>query len=212
MVIIQGVLAIVIGYVLGSIPSAYLAGRLFKGIDIRKVGGHNMGALNTAREVSPWAGLMVLIADMAKGALAVLIARWLDLSLPFLMAAGFAAVIGHNWPAFLGFRGGKGAATAIGVFFALVPLEMAMSLGLIIIIIVITSNFRLAMAMGLALLPVLIWQLNVSGMLIAYSVALFVFLGIRSVPTTREAIAGPKRKKSLIFDRDYHFWQTRKSK
>jgi len=210
--VIKAVLAIIVAYLLGSIPFAYLAGRLFKGIDIRKVGGGNMGAVNTAREVGPAVGLLVLLADMAKGAVAVLIARWLDLPLLLVFAAGFAAIIGHNWPVFLGFRGGKGAATAIGVFFALVPAEMAISLGIMVVVIVITSNFRLAIVVGLGLLPVIIWQLNGSGMLIAYSVALFVFLGIRSLPSTREAMTEPKRKKNLIFDRDYHFWQTRKNK
>jgi glycerol-3-phosphate acyltransferase PlsY len=209
--IFKAVIAIAIGYLLGSIPSAYIIGRLIKGIDIRQVGG-NVGALNTARQIGPLAGLAVLIADIAKGAIPVLIARWLELPLIWIFVAGFAAVIGHNWPVFLGFKGGKGAATTIGVLFALVPREFAISLAIIVIVLVITSNVRLAVVIGLSALPIIIWQLNGSGMIIAYSLALFLFLIVRSLPGTREALANASDKKNLFFDRDYHFWQTKKSK
>jgi len=210
--IASAIVAIVIGYLLGSIPSAYIAGRLNKRIDIRQVGGGNVGALNTAREIGLLPGLAVLIADVTKGAVAVLIARWLDLSLAWIFVAGFAAVVGHNWPIFLGFKGGKGAATTLGVLLALVPSEFAISLAIMVIVIVITSNVRLAIGIGLAFLPLIIWQFNGSGMLIAYSLALFLFLGVRSLPGTREAMANTGDKKGLIFDRDYHFWQTKKSR
>ena len=90
------VLAIIIGYLLGSIPFAYIAGRLVKGVDIRQVGGRNVGALNTMREIGTAAGIAVLIADIAKGLIAVLIAQWLGLSLIFLFIVGLAAVVGHN--------------------------------------------------------------------------------------------------------------------
>lgn len=210
--VLNAAIAIITAYLLGSIPFAYIAGRLFKGIDIRQVGGSNMGALNTAREIGLAPGLLVLVADTAKGSLAVLIALWLDLPLILVFGAGFAAVVGHNWPVFLRFKGGKGAATTLGVLLALVPLEFAISLALIVAIIIITSNTRLAVAAGLVVLPFTIWQLNGSGMLITYSVIMFLFLCVRSLPSTREAMAKIGDRKNLIFDRDYHFWQTRKSK
>ena len=210
--IVNATIAIVIAYLLGSIPFAYIAGKLLKGIDIRQVGGGNMGAMNTAREIGPVPGLLVLVADIAKGSLAVIIALRLDLSLILVFGAGFAAVLGHNWPVFLKFRGGRGAATTIGVLFALVPLEFAINLALILAIIVITSNVRLAVVVGLAVLPFIIWQINGSGMLITYSAVMFLFLCARSLPDTREAMARVSDKRSLIFDREYHFWQSRKSK
>ncbi len=210
--VISAAIAIVIAYLLGSIPFAYIAGRLVKGIDIRQVGGGNIGAVNTLREVGLVPGLLVLVADIAKGSLAVIIALRLDLSLILVFAAGFAAVVGHNWPVFLKFKGGKGAATTIGVLFALVPLEFAISLALILTIIVITSNVRLAVVIGLLVLPLIIWQINGSVMLIAYSAAMFLFLCVRALPSTREAMASVAGKKNLIFDRDYHFWQARKNK
>ena len=213
--IVYATIAIVIAYLLGSIPFAYIAGRLFRRIDIRQVSGGNMGAVNTAREIGLLPGLLVLVADIAKGSLAVIIALRLDLSLILVFGAGFAVVLGHNWPVFLKFKGGKGAATTLGVLLALVPLESAISLVLIVAIIVITSNVRLAVVVGLTVLPFIIWQINSSensGMIIAYSVAMFLFLCARSLPTTKEAMAVTGDKKSLIFDREYHFWQSRKSK
>lgn len=210
--IFSAVMAIIIGYLLGSIPFAYIASRLKKGADIRQVGGGNVGALNTLREIGLLPGLVVLIADIAKGSVAVLIAVWLDLPLIWIFVAGFAAVIGHNWPIFLKFKGGKGAATTIGVLLALSPAEFAISFAIMAIVIVITSNVRLAIVVGLALLPLIIWQFNGSGMLIAYSLALPLFLFIRSLPSFREAVANTGDKRGLIFDRDYHFWQTRKDR
>jgi len=209
---ILNAVAIVIGYLLGSIPSAYIAGRLIKGVDIRQVGGCNVGALNVMREIGLMPGLAVLAADIAKGSAAVLVAHWFGLPLAWILVAGFAAVVGHNWPLFLGFRGGKGAATTVGVLLALAPAEAAISLAIMALVTIITSNIRLALGIGLALLPLFIWQSSGSGMLIAYSLALFLFLGIRSLPSLREAMASLSDRRNLFFDREYHFWQTRKSK
>ncbi len=209
------VIATAIGYLLGAIPCAYIGGRLKKGVDIRQVGGGNMGALNVIREIGLLPGLVVLIADIAKGSAAVLIGLWLELPLLWLFVAGLAAVAGHNWPVFLKFRGGKGAATTLGVLLALVPGEFAISLVIIVAVVVITSNFRLAIAVGLAFLPLIIWltswQPDNSGMLITYSLVLALFLLVRSLPGTRTAMANTD-KKNLIFDRDHHFWQSKKTR
>lgn len=208
--IVETILAIVIGYLLGSIPFAYIAGRLKKGVDIRKVGGGNVGALNAMREIGRLPGVLVLVADIGKGSLAVLVAGWMDLPLIWTFAAGFAAVLGHNWSIFLKFKGGKGAATTLGVLLALIPTEAAISLAIIGIVIITTSNFRLSIAVGLALLPFIIWLFNGSGMFIGYSLALFLFLCLRALPSTRAALADTQNRKNLIIDRDHHFWQSRK--
>jgi len=203
-------LAIIIGYLLGSIPFAYLAGRLIKGVDIRQAGGGNMGALNTMREVGTAAGLGVLLADIAKGAVAVLIAQWLGLSLIFVFITGFAAVVGHNWPVFLKFKGGMGAATAMGVLLALAPLAFAISFAIIVLVVLVTSNMRLGMGVGLAFLPFIIWGFGGAGSIIAYSVALPMFTGLRAIPSIKRDIANADNKKDLIVDRKYKPWQRRK--
>jgi len=201
-------LAIIIGYLLGSIPFAYIAGRLIKGVDIRQAGGGNMGALNTMREVGTAAGIGVLLADIAKGALAVLIAQWLGLSLIFVFIVGFAAVVGHNWPVFLKFQGGMGAATAMGVLLALAPIELAISFAILLIVVLITSNVRLGLGVGLAALPLIIWGFGGTGSLIAYSLALFLFIALRSIPALKKSFTGSKR--DFIVDREYKPWQRKK--
>jgi|GEM_PF-2091288 len=104
------VIACIIGYLLGSIPNGYIVGRLMAGVDVRTVGSGKTGATNVRRLVG-WKGFfLVLFMDVAKGALAVLLARWLlpEPNYWAQAAAGVFAVVGHTWPLFLGFRGGRG--------------------------------------------------------------------------------------------------------
>lgn len=205
------VAATVIAYLLGSIPSAYIVARLKKGIDIRQVGSGNVGALNVYRQIGPIFGLTVLAADLVKGVLAILIAQWLGLSLIWTCVAGFAAVVGHNWPIFIGFRGGKGAVTILGVILPLVPIEFVIGFVIAAIAIMITSNVKVGI-IGIALMPLIIWLFHEPFTLIAYSLALFLFLVIRTVAGFTREFAKAGDKKSLIFDRDHHFWQTKKVK
>jgi len=209
--IINTVIAIVIGYLLGSIPFAYVAGRLKKGIDIRQVGTGNMGAANVMRQVGTAIGYTVFIADITKGLLTVFIAQWLDLSLVWVLIAGFVAVAGHNWPVFLGFRGGRGGATAIGVFLAIVPLEFALSFAITFVVVLITSNPGLGLGIGLIFLPLIIWQLNGSGILITYALVLSIFLGIRCLLAERKKTTSSTGLKNWLFlNKEYHFWQAKK--
>jgi glycerol-3-phosphate acyltransferase PlsY len=203
--------AVIIGYLLGSIPFAYIAARIKGGVDIRQVGGGNMGALNVIREIDRVAGYAVWLADIAKGMLAVFIAQWLGLETFWVYTAGFAAVVGHNWPVFLGFRGGKGGATIMGILLALVPREFGISFGITCIVVFITHNPVLGLYIGLTPLPVFVWQLNGSGMLVAYAIFLEAFLAVRyAIAGLLKAKSGTDIKKGLIFDREFSFWQTRK--
>ena len=203
-------LAIVIGYLLGSIPFAYIAGRLIKGVDIRQAGGGNVGAVNTMREIGTAAGIGVLLADIAKGALAVLVAQWMGVSILFVFIAGFAAVVGHNWPVFLKFKGGIGLATTMGVLLGLTPVEFAISFAIMVIVVFITSNMRLGAGIGLAILPLIIWGFGGAVSLIVYSLALPIFIGLRSIPTLKRDIATAGSKQGLIIDRKYKPWQSKK--
>ncbi len=204
------ILAIIIGYLLGSIPCAYIAGRLVKGVDIRKVGGGNIGALNTIREVGTAAGFTVLFADIAKGALAVLVAQWLGLSLPWVFAVGLAAVVGHNWSVWLKFKGGQGLATTLGVLLALSPIPFAISFAIIVIVVLITSNMRLAAGVGLVFLPLIIWLFGGELSVIVYSLVLPLFCALKALPRLRADIAGVGGKKDLIIDRQYKPWQKKR--
>jgi glycerol-3-phosphate acyltransferase PlsY len=111
------------GYLLGSVPFGFLVAHAVRGVDVRTAGSGNTGATNVARVVGVGPGLLVLVLDAAKGALAVLLARAVLPGAPQVQAlAGLLAVIGHVAPLWLGFRGGKGVATALGVLVVLVPL------------------------------------------------------------------------------------------
>src|SRR3990172_1443978 len=110
----QGVTALALGYLVGSIPWAYIVVRATKGADIRRLGSGNVGALNVSRNVGTRWGYAVGALDIGKGVATVFAARGLGLSEGWIMGAGAAAVIGHNWPIFLGFQGGKGMATTAG--------------------------------------------------------------------------------------------------
>jgi len=203
--------SVVIGYLLGSIPSAYIAARLKKGMDIRQIGGGNMGALNVMREVSAVTGYLVFAADVAKGALAVAVGKWLGIPQVWVLVTGFAAIAGHNWPVFLRFRGGRGGAAAMGVFLVLVPREFGLSFGVTAIAVILTSNPALGQLLGLVFLPLFIWLISGSGMLVSYSAAVFAFLVFRYARAgLRRAREGVDVRKGLIFSRDYHFWQVKK--
>ncbi len=114
-----------LGYLLGSIPSGLVVGRLARGIDVREHGSGKTGFTNVLRTVGPRWGVVVLVADLAKGAVPVIIARMLS-DEPYVYAvAGLAAAVGHDWPLFAGFRGGRGVATSFGAALALNPIAAA---------------------------------------------------------------------------------------
>jgi glycerol-3-phosphate acyltransferase PlsY len=122
-IVLAFVISAIISYLLGCIPSAYMVGRAFKGVDIRQIGSHNMGAMNTFYTIGFWPGMLVLAIDVSKGMLALtlsyLTAIYLqvpsNLVVPVEMVAGVFVIAGHNFPVFLKFKGGKGGATAIGI-------------------------------------------------------------------------------------------------
>ena len=111
----ESIITLVLASLLGSLPTAYLLGKYVKGIDIRDVGSNNPGAVNAARSLGKGIGLLVLIVDAGKGALAVFIGQRLGAAELTLYAAAVLATLGHNFSPFLGFRGGKGGATVLGI-------------------------------------------------------------------------------------------------
>lgn len=204
--IINGIVAIIIGYLLGSIPSAYIATRLATGKDIRRMGGSNVGGLNVYREVGAWPAFAVGIVDLSKGAAAVAIAYWLlDVPTEFVLAAGLAAVIGHNWMVWLKFSGGKGMGVTIGALAVLLPVYgywqgLLIFFGIILIPYVITHNIALSMCIALVCLPFITWLGMKSGTGTIMAVILGLVIGIKFLPTARTAWAKAERKEDFIFD------------
>ena len=204
------VAAILAGYLLGSIPFAYIAGRLFRKVDIRRVGGGNVGATNVMREVGTAPGIGVFALDVAKGAAAVLVAQALGVSQIVVFSAGLAAVVGHSWPVFLKFSGGKGGATTIGVFWGLAPLASAIVFGIMLLGAFVTSNLRLSMAAGFICLPFILWGFGADLALIVYSIALPLFTGLRALPSLIKSARNPEERKNFLIDKDHKPWQEKK--
>jgi glycerol-3-phosphate acyltransferase PlsY len=145
-------------YLLGSIPFGLLLGKLFGSADVRKTGSGNIGATNVARVAGPLAGILTLLLDAAKGALAVLLAaRLTNDSALWMMIAGLCALVGHCFPIWLGFRGGKGVATAAGVFLALCPPAFLGAVILFILVVIYWRFVSLASISAAAAMPLLIY-------------------------------------------------------
>jgi glycerol-3-phosphate acyltransferase PlsY len=147
-------------YLLGSIPFGLLLAKLFGGADVRRAGSGNIGATNVARVVGPLAGILTLILDTAKGVAVVwLAARVTNESAAWMMCAAFAVLLGHCFPVWLKFKGGKGVATALGVFLALSPLA-AVSAALVFVLFVAYWRFvSLGSVAAAAAMPLLIYFL-----------------------------------------------------
>ncbi len=148
-----------VSYLLGSIPFGYLLVRIFRKEDIRATGSGNIGATNVARSGAKGLGILTLLLDLAKGYIAVLLARHVAPGLPsrpsdLAVLAAVAAVLGHVFPVWLRFRGGKGVATALGVFLALLPLVVLAALGVFVLTVVTTRIVSLASIIAAATLPV----------------------------------------------------------
>ena len=182
--------ALVMAYLIGSIPSAYMAGRLLKGKDIREEGDRNPGAGNAYRTIGPKVGLAVAAVDIGKGAVAIYLARALTSSTGAEMAAGVAAVVGHNWPIFLQLRGGRGAASTVGVFIALVPyVAIPVSLASLALL-PIVRNATIILSLIMIPMPFLVfiwaWYTGASYSLVAYSVGLPVLVGVRHYVSSKK--------------------------
>jgi acyl phosphate:glycerol-3-phosphate acyltransferase len=145
-------------YLLGSIPFGLLVGKLFGGADVRTAGSGNIGATNVARVAGPLAGILTLLLDAAKGAFAVVLAaRLSDQSSTWMMIAGLCALVGHCFPIWLGFHGGKGVATAGGVFLALCPPAFLGSIMLFVLVVVYWRYVSLGSMSAAAAMPLLIY-------------------------------------------------------
>jgi glycerol-3-phosphate acyltransferase PlsY len=147
-------------YLLGSIPFGLVLSKLFGAGDVRKAGSGNVGATNVARVAGPLAGIVTLALDGAKGAAAVwLAARFANESATWMTVAGLAALIGHCFPVWLRFRGGKGVATAAGMFLVLCPLAGLGAIGVFILVVILWRYVSLGSIAAAAAMPMLIYFL-----------------------------------------------------
>lgn len=145
--------AILIGYFVGSLPVGYLVAQGAGGVDLRRVGSGNVGATNVYRTTGPAIAIAVMLADIAKGAVAVWLAGGMN-----PVAAGVAAVAGHIYPVWLRFRGGKGVATASGVFAMLAPLPTLLAAAAFLVVVARTRFVSLGSIVATLVLPIVEWM------------------------------------------------------
>ena len=165
------ILLVVAAYLLGSIPFGYLIVRGKSGADIRETGSGGTGATNVSRRAGKAAGVLTLLLDAAKGCVAVLIARAVVGNDWVIAAAAIAALVGHIFPVWLGFRGGKGVATGVGIFLVLAPIALLCAGVVFVAIVVFTRFVSLGSLTAAVLIPVLIWLQSDSQPLLVAAIA-----------------------------------------
>lgn len=187
------ILLLIGAYLLGSVPTGLLLAKAF-GIDIREAGSGNIGATNVYRTVGRKLGIITLICDCLKGLIPVLIARWLDLPDIWVAAIGLAALLGHVYTVWLKFKGGKGVATALGVFLGTSPLSVLVALFVFIAVIYIWRYVSLASITAAAVLPVLVWFFSGKQELVAMSVIIAAVVIYRHHENIARLRAGTESK------------------
>ena len=200
--VVTGIVAVVVAYLICSVPFAYIFTRLATGRDIRKLGSGNAGANNVYRSVGFKAAIPVAIFDVGKGAAAAAIAHWL-LRVPlyepdiWLLLAGVAAVAGHTWSVYLKFSGGNGLSATIGVLAILLPWELLIVAVLILILRVITRNTVLSANIALLTVPISAWFIEKEWLYVAFCLILIVMLVLNFLPTAKVALTKSGSRKNL---------------
>jgi len=173
------VIAVLVAYLLGSIPFGVIVARA-RGVDLTKVGSGNIGATNVARTLGKPLGALVLLGDALKGTVPVLVSSWLfrasdfhDLITAVVAAAAF---LGHLYPVYLWFRGGKGVATGLGVFLALAPLPTLIAGGVFVLVYVAFRISSLGSLVATTVMPPVMWWMGYPAPAIALAVVMWAFI------------------------------------
>ena len=189
---------IITAYLLGNISTSYIVAKRLAGVDIRTQGSGNAGSTNVLRILGKKAGALTFIGDVLKGLIAVLIARFIayganldDTTCAYI--AVVAVVLGHNYPVFLGFKGGKGVATSLGSMLGMNPLVALLCLGFFIIIVAITKYVSLGSILGIGLSPVIMMlNHNTKGVLV--TLFLTISVAITHKENIKRLLNGTERK------------------
>lgn len=186
---------IITSYLIGSIPFGFIIAKI-KGIDIRRHGSGNIGATNVWRTIGPGAGLAVLALDASKGAAAVYIGRSYGVE-GVEMLTGIAALVGHAFPLFLGFRGGKIIATGAGVLLALAPPVLLIAFTVFIIVVLVSRYVSLGSVCAALSVPLSMFLLHYSLLYNIFGVVLCLFAVLKHIPNIKRLAQGTESKISL---------------
>lgn len=187
------ILFIIFAYLLGAIPWAFLMGKHFKNIDIREYGSGNVGFTNSLRILGKGPAVLVLIGDIGKGLIAVLIVKYLGSPILAILA-GLAVVIGHNYPVYLKFRGGKGAAAGFGALLALLPEEALLALTVWLLIILITRYVSLGTILAALTVPIATFYFHNEIHYLFFSILGVIFVIVKHHTNISKLIKGTERK------------------
>lgn len=186
-------LSVLLGYLAGSVPFAFLLARR-AGIDVRIAGSGNVGAANVLRTTGAWRGVVVMALDMAKGAAAVLVASAATGAAPVIALTGAAAVVGHIYPVWLRFHGGKGVAVAAGVFSILAPVATAIAASLFLVTVWITRYVSLGSVAATLALPPAAWLAGAPRAVVFAAAATGALILFRHRANLRRVYSGTERR------------------
>ncbi len=188
------VLLIIFAYLLGSVSFGYLFAKTLKGVDIRKIGSGNTGATNISRLMGFKFAIIVLILDAVKGLLAILIPSYLETETWVILLCGLAVIIGHNWPVFFAFKGGRGAATTLGVFLGLAPIPALAVFSLFIVVSLISRYVSLGTIIAAVLIPLTMYLLSYPLNYFIFGLSVCIILLWRHYPNIKRLLQGRESK------------------
>ena len=195
------VLFLILSYICGAIPFAYIITKKFKNIDIRKCGSGNPGATNVFRTVSKSLGILTFVLDCLKGFIPVWFAAYLSSSVYFILAVALVTLLGHIFTVFLNFNGGNGVAVGFGIFLALNPLATMLCLIIFIVVVAISKYVSLGSIIAAVMLPVNLYIFNSEPVLIIFSSVIVTIVIIRHISNIKRIIAGTENKISFGKDK-----------
>lgn len=192
--ILHFLLGFVLGHVCGSVPSGLWLVQAFHGIDIRNYGSKNIGTTNVFRIVGPKTAVLVLIADAFKGILAVGIMSYFFNNPLLDVVTALGALLGHNYSLFLGFKGGKGVATALGLLIFMMPKVAVASFGIWLVCVLLTRYVSLGSIMAAIFTPPLAWYLGYPSAYVIFSVIAAFFVVLRHKENIHRLLTGTESK------------------
>ena len=185
---------LIAAYLIGSIPTGLILGKGIWKKDLRQYGSHNIGATNAWRILGRKAGILVFILDFLKGQIGVLLGAWMFASPGAMVLGGFAAIIGHMFPIFLGFKGGKGVATALGVIAALMPKVTVIVFVVWLVLVTITRYVSIGSIVAAVLAPILAAIFNEPTIYFLFVLIIAVIIVLRHKENIRRLKAGRENK------------------
>jgi len=191
------IILLVLSYLFGSFPTGYVLGKIYKGIDIRQFGSGNIGMTNAWRVLGRKAGLLTLVVDLAKGPAAVILASVISGDMLTETICGGMAILGHNFPVWLKFKGGKGVATTLGVFLTLSPLPTVVCFLLLVVGTGLTRYMSVGSLLFASSLPVVILIFGKGAHLVIFALVAGGLIFFRHKSNIKRLLAGKENKLSL---------------